>query len=104
MSRQRVCVPHSDWPISSSAADCVLIVLFQLPVPGTMLDMYGGGAATHTITVSNSCPAELHTVKSELSGASVNMQHSHTCLSVLLYSSGAFIYAGPSPKSLCFLL
>ncbi|XP_071314776.1 transcription factor E3a [Trachinotus anak] len=38
-----------------------------LPVSGTMLDVYGGGTATPTITVSNSCPAELHTVKKELS-------------------------------------
>ncbi|XP_018542993.1 transcription factor E3a [Lates calcarifer] len=40
-----------------------------LPVSGTMLDMYGGsgGMATPTITVSNSCPAELHAVKRELS-------------------------------------
>ncbi|GAA6234187.1 transcription factor E3-like [Lates japonicus] len=41
----------------------------QLPVSGTMLDVYGGsgGMATPTITVSNSCPAELHGVKRELS-------------------------------------
>ncbi|XP_023261939.1 transcription factor E3-like [Seriola lalandi dorsalis] len=38
-----------------------------LPVSGTMLDVYGGGTTTPTITVSNSCPAELHTVKTELS-------------------------------------
>lgn len=94
MSRQRVCVPRSDWPISSSAADCVLMVLFQLPVPGTMLDMYGGGSATPTITVSNSCPAELHTVKRELSGASVNT-HIHVCLYRTFHLP---------PKSLCLLL
>ncbi|XP_056240720.1 transcription factor E3a isoform X2 [Seriola aureovittata] len=39
----------------------------KLPVSGTMLDVYGGGTTTPTITVSNSCPAELHTVKTELS-------------------------------------
>ncbi|XP_072223371.1 transcription factor E3a [Leuresthes tenuis] len=40
-----------------------------LPVSGNMLDVYGGsrGMATPTITVSNSCPAELHAVKRELS-------------------------------------
>uniref|UniRef100_A0A665U113 Transcription factor binding to IGHM enhancer 3a n=1 Tax=Echeneis naucrates TaxID=173247 RepID=A0A665U113_ECHNA len=36
-----------------------------LPVSGTML--CGGELATPTITVSNSCPAKLHTVKLELS-------------------------------------
>ncbi|KAM9350261.1 transcription factor E3a [Symphorus nematophorus] len=44
-----------------------------LPVSGgNMLDVYGGGGgsggmATPTITVSNSCPADLHAVKRELS-------------------------------------
>ncbi|XP_028265458.1 transcription factor E3a [Parambassis ranga] len=40
-----------------------------LPVSGNMLDVYGssGGMAMPTITVSNSCPADLHTVKRELS-------------------------------------
>ncbi|XP_070766516.1 transcription factor E3a [Enoplosus armatus] len=40
-----------------------------LPVSGNMLDVYGGsgGMATPTITVSNSCPADLHTIKRELS-------------------------------------
>ncbi|XP_041654546.1 transcription factor E3a [Cheilinus undulatus] len=40
-----------------------------LPVSGNMLDMYGGsgGMATPTITVSNSCPADLHAVKREMS-------------------------------------
>lgn len=35
-----------------------------------MLDVYGGsgGMATPTINVSNSCPADLHAVKTELSG------------------------------------
>lgn len=39
-----------------------------LPVSGNMLDMYGGsgGMATPTITVSNSCPADLRGVKTEL--------------------------------------
>ncbi|KAM8754873.1 transcription factor E3a isoform 2-T2 [Acanthopagrus schlegelii] len=39
-----------------------------LPVSGNMLDVYGGsgGMATPTITVSNSCPADLHGVKTEL--------------------------------------
>uniref|UniRef100_A0A146Y6K6 Transcription factor E3 n=1 Tax=Fundulus heteroclitus TaxID=8078 RepID=A0A146Y6K6_FUNHE len=35
-----------------------------LPAAGNLLDMYGG-TATPTITVSNSCPAELHAVKRE---------------------------------------
>ncbi|KAG7220394.1 hypothetical protein INR49_018232 [Caranx melampygus] len=47
--------------------DSGLQLTSTLPAPGTMLDIYGGGAATPTITVSNSCPAELHTVKRELS-------------------------------------
>ncbi|KAF3696324.1 Transcription factor E3 [Channa argus] len=40
-----------------------------LPVSGTVLDVYGssGGMATPTVTFSNSCPAELHSVKTELS-------------------------------------
>ncbi|CAJ1085672.1 hypothetical protein L3Q82_003676 [Xyrichtys novacula] len=40
-----------------------------LPVSGNMLDVYSssGGMATPTITVSNSCPADLHAVKRELS-------------------------------------
>ncbi|XP_078110242.1 transcription factor E3a isoform X2 [Sander vitreus] len=41
-----------------------------LPVSGNMLDVYGGGGsggmATPTITVSNSCPADLHAVKREI--------------------------------------
>ncbi|KAM6982122.1 transcription factor E3a isoform 2-T2 [Tautogolabrus adspersus] len=39
-----------------------------MPVSGNMLDVYGGsgGMATPTITVSNSCPADLHAVKREL--------------------------------------
>ncbi|XP_060914432.1 transcription factor E3a isoform X2 [Labrus mixtus] len=39
-----------------------------LPVSGNMLDVYGGsgGMATPTITVSNSCPADLHAVKREV--------------------------------------
>ncbi|XP_074538383.1 transcription factor E3a [Halichoeres trimaculatus] len=38
-------------------------------LPGNMLDVYGGsgGMATPTITVSNSCPANLHAIKTELS-------------------------------------
>ncbi|TMS00992.1 Transcription factor E3 [Larimichthys crocea] len=40
----------------------------ELPVSGNMLDVYGGGGmATPTITISNSCPADLHAVKRELS-------------------------------------
>ncbi|KAM9855602.1 transcription factor E3a isoform 2-T2 [Aulostomus maculatus] len=40
-----------------------------LPVAGNMLDMYGDnrGMPTPTINVSNSCPADLHAVKRELS-------------------------------------
>ncbi|XP_051282664.1 transcription factor E3a isoform X2 [Dicentrarchus labrax] len=40
-----------------------------LPVSGNVLDVYGssGGMATPTLTVSNSCPADLHAVKKELS-------------------------------------
>ncbi|XP_037628632.1 transcription factor E3a [Sebastes umbrosus] len=38
-----------------------------LPVSGNMLDVYGGGGgmATPTITISNSCPADLHAIKRE---------------------------------------
>ncbi|XP_067096598.1 transcription factor E3a isoform X5 [Osmerus mordax] len=39
-----------------------------LPVSGNLLDVYSStGMATPTITVSNSCPADLHNVKTELS-------------------------------------
>ncbi|MEQ2223173.1 Transcription factor E3 [Ilyodon furcidens] len=37
----------------------------ELPAVGNMLDVYGG-MATPTITISNSCPADLHAVKREL--------------------------------------
>ncbi|XP_034027730.1 transcription factor E3a [Thalassophryne amazonica] len=39
-----------------------------LPVSGNMLDVYGGsgGVTTPTITVSSSCPADLHNVKKEV--------------------------------------
>uniref|UniRef100_A0A8B9LBE3 Melanocyte inducing transcription factor n=1 Tax=Astyanax mexicanus TaxID=7994 RepID=A0A8B9LBE3_ASTMX len=41
-----------------------------LPVSGNILDVYSSaGMATPTITVSNSCPADLHNVKRELSDA-----------------------------------
>lgn len=54
-----------------------LIGLFQLPVSGNMLEVYGcsRGMATPTITVSNSCPADLHTVKRELSGGCLLKDH-----------------------------
>lgn len=60
------------WLVSFSISHwfCALIGPFQLPVSGNMLDVYGGsgGMATPTITVSNSCPADLHGVKTELNG------------------------------------
>lgn len=41
-----------------------------LPVSGNLLDVYSSpGMATPTITVSNSCPADLHNVKREMSDA-----------------------------------
>ncbi|XP_051509458.1 transcription factor E3-like isoform X2 [Myxocyprinus asiaticus] len=41
-----------------------------LPVSGNLLDVYSSpGMATPTITVSNSCPADLHNVKRELTDA-----------------------------------
>ncbi|TRY93505.1 hypothetical protein DNTS_011712, partial [Danionella cerebrum] len=42
-----------------------------LPVSGNLLDVYSGqgGMAAPTITVSNSCPADLHSVKREVSDA-----------------------------------
>ncbi|XP_046896844.1 transcription factor E3a isoform X2 [Hypomesus transpacificus] len=43
-----------------------------LPVSGNLLDVYSStGMATPTITVSNSCPADLHNVKTELSDVEV---------------------------------
>uniref|UniRef100_A0A4W5N6Q9 Transcription factor binding to IGHM enhancer 3a n=1 Tax=Hucho hucho TaxID=62062 RepID=A0A4W5N6Q9_9TELE len=43
-----------------------------LPVSRNMLDVYSsGGMAAPTITVSNSCPADLHTIKTELTGTAV---------------------------------
>ncbi|XP_041801611.1 transcription factor E3a isoform X2 [Chelmon rostratus] len=48
--------------------DSGLQIANTLPVSGNMLDVYGGsrGMATPTVTISNSCPADLH-VKRELS-------------------------------------
>nr|XP_019964401.1 PREDICTED: transcription factor E3-like [Paralichthys olivaceus] len=48
--------------------DSGLQIANTLPVSGTMLDVYGnnGGMATPAITISNSCPAELHAIKTEL--------------------------------------
>lgn len=41
-----------------------------LPVSGNLLDVYSSaGMATPTLTVSNSCPADLHNVKREMSDA-----------------------------------
>ncbi|XP_066499862.1 transcription factor E3a isoform X2 [Hoplias malabaricus] len=41
-----------------------------LPVSGNLLDVYSSaGMATPTITVSNSCPADLHNVKREMTDA-----------------------------------
>ncbi|XP_045913068.1 transcription factor E3a isoform X3 [Micropterus dolomieu] len=50
-----------------------------LPVSGNMLDVYGGsgGMATPTINVSNSCPADLHAVKTELSGGCLSDFYTH---------------------------
>lgn len=53
--------------------DSDLQLASTLPVSGNMLEVYGcgggggGGVAASTITVSNSCPADLHSVKQELS-------------------------------------
>ncbi|XP_038154376.1 transcription factor E3a isoform X3 [Cyprinodon tularosa] len=49
--------------------DSGLQLTSTLPTAGNMLDMYGG-MATPTITVSNSCPADLHAVKREQTGKS----------------------------------
>ncbi|KAK5864114.1 hypothetical protein PBY51_001081 [Eleginops maclovinus] len=46
--------------------DSGLQIAATLPVPGNMLDLYGGGLAAPAITVSNSCPADLHGVKREV--------------------------------------
>ncbi|XP_071059800.1 transcription factor E3-like isoform X2 [Pseudochaenichthys georgianus] len=45
--------------------DSGLQIATTLPVSGNMLDLYGG-MATPTITVSNSCPADLHGIKREV--------------------------------------
>ncbi|XP_048098017.1 transcription factor E3a isoform X2 [Alosa alosa] len=46
-----------------------------LPVSGNLLDVYSSaGMATQTITVSNSCPANLHNVKRELTEAKALMK------------------------------
>ncbi|XP_039630042.1 transcription factor E3a isoform X1 [Polypterus senegalus] len=39
-----------------------------LPVSGTVLDLYNPGVAAPTITVSNSCPADLPNIKREMTG------------------------------------
>ncbi|XP_039630043.1 transcription factor E3a isoform X2 [Polypterus senegalus] len=40
-----------------------------LPVSGTVLDLYNPGVAAPTITVSNSCPADLPNIKREMTDA-----------------------------------
>uniref|UniRef100_A0A8C4TF96 Transcription factor binding to IGHM enhancer 3a n=1 Tax=Erpetoichthys calabaricus TaxID=27687 RepID=A0A8C4TF96_ERPCA len=40
-----------------------------LPVSGTVLDLYNPGVAAPTITVSNSCPADLPNIKTEMTDA-----------------------------------
>uniref|UniRef100_A0A673AAU3 BHLH domain-containing protein n=1 Tax=Sphaeramia orbicularis TaxID=375764 RepID=A0A673AAU3_9TELE len=53
--------------------DSGLPLATTMPVSGNTLDVYGsGGMATPTITISNSCPADLRAVKTELSGESVH--------------------------------
>ncbi|XP_076596672.1 transcription factor E3a [Chaetodon auriga] len=49
--------------------DSGLQIAHTMPVSGDMLDVYAGsrGMATPTVSVSNSCPADLHAVKRELS-------------------------------------
>uniref|UniRef100_A0AAR2LQF1 BHLH domain-containing protein n=1 Tax=Pygocentrus nattereri TaxID=42514 RepID=A0AAR2LQF1_PYGNA len=50
--------------------DCGLQLPSTLPVSGNLLDVYSSaGMAMPTITVSNSCPANLHNVKRELTDA-----------------------------------
>ncbi|KAM7411065.1 hypothetical protein PAMA_021175 [Pampus argenteus] len=48
--------------------DSGLQLATTLPVAGNMPDVYGssGGMVMPTITVSNSCPADLHTIKTEM--------------------------------------
>ncbi|XP_026223151.1 transcription factor E3a [Anabas testudineus] len=48
--------------------DSGLQLATTLPVSGTVLDVYGssGGMAAPSVTISNSCPAELHAIKREL--------------------------------------
>lgn len=70
-SQSRMLCMASDWSLFCVILSfCALIGPFQLPGSGNMLEVYGGsrGMATPTVTVSNSCPADLHSVKRELSG------------------------------------
>ncbi|XP_027007534.2 transcription factor E3a isoform X2 [Tachysurus fulvidraco] len=54
-----------------------------LPVSGNLLDVYSSaGMTTPTITVSNSCPANLQNVKTELTGA----EDSGACEKILFYA------------------
>ncbi|XP_063064814.1 transcription factor E3a isoform X3 [Engraulis encrasicolus] len=49
-----------------------------LPVSGNLLDVYSGaGMAAPSITVSNSCPADLHSVKRELTGEEAFLSCTH---------------------------
>ncbi|XP_071205468.1 transcription factor E3-like isoform X5 [Salvelinus alpinus] len=52
-----------------------LQVANTLPVSVNMLDVYSsGGMAVPNVTVSNSCPADLHNVKTELTGTEVEVK------------------------------
>ncbi|XP_038867216.1 transcription factor E3-like isoform X3 [Salvelinus namaycush] len=52
-----------------------LQVANTLPVSVNMLDVYSsGGMAVPNVTVSNSCPADLHNVKTELPGTEVEVK------------------------------
>uniref|UniRef100_A0A3B3WU61 BHLH domain-containing protein n=1 Tax=Poecilia mexicana TaxID=48701 RepID=A0A3B3WU61_9TELE len=57
--------PGVGLPAAGRVSHHPLIGPLQLPAAGNMLDVYGG-MSTPTIAVSNSCPADLHAVKREL--------------------------------------
>ncbi|XP_047656088.1 transcription factor E3a isoform X10 [Tachysurus fulvidraco] len=76
-------------PAASSTPSSPLAVLSlssnkeELPVSGNLLDVYSSaGMTTPTITVSNSCPANLQNVKTELTGA----EDSGACEKILFYA------------------
>uniref|UniRef100_H3DQ84 Transcription factor binding to IGHM enhancer 3a n=1 Tax=Tetraodon nigroviridis TaxID=99883 RepID=H3DQ84_TETNG len=77
-----------------------------MPVSGNMLEVYGcsRAMATPTVTVSNSCPADLHAVKRELSGGSRLSSAQPICAAALshqrLIGHGLIVPADAEAKAL----